>query len=47
LETMKAKLEEELEAIKVEWNKAELEAAIMNLEKVTADLRMTKFKRVG
>lgn len=47
LNSMKTKLEEELEAIKVEWNKEELEAALMNLEKVTADLRMTKFKRVG
>lgn len=47
LSSMKSKLEEELEAIKVEGNKAELEAAIMNLEKVTADLRMAKFKRAS
>ena len=47
LQAMKQKLEEELEAIKVEWNKEQLEAAIMNLEKVTADLRMSKFRKVG
>lgn len=46
LAAMKSKLEEELEAIKVEGNKEELEAALMNLEKVTADLRMSKFKWV-
>lgn len=46
LQTMKSDMEAELEKIKVEGNKEDLEAALMNLEKVTADLRLTKLKNV-
>lgn len=46
LAKMKSDLEVELEKIKVEWNKEELEAALMNLEKVNADVRLAKFGRV-
>lgn len=47
LKAMQSSMQEELDKIKVEWNKEDLEAAIMNLEKVTADLRLAKFKNVG
>jgi len=47
LQEMQAGLQAELEKIKVEGNQEDLEAAIMNLEKVTADLRLAKFKKVG
>lgn len=47
LKKMQATLQEELEKIKIAGNKEDIEAAIMNLEKVTADLRLVKFKEVG
>jgi hypothetical protein len=43
---MQADLEAELELIKVEGNKEELEAALMNLEKVNADMRLAKFGKI-
>ena len=46
LQKMKWDMEAELEKIKVEGNKEDLEAAMINLEKVTADLRLTKLKNV-
>lgn len=46
LNQMKADMEAELEKIKVEGNKDDLELALINLEKVTADLRLTKLKNV-
>lgn len=47
LQKMKDDLQAELDQIKAEWNKQELEAAIMNIEKVTADLRLAKFGKVS
>lgn len=47
LKEMQTALQADLEKIKVEGNAEDLEAAIMNLEKVTADLRLAKFKHVG
>lgn len=46
LTKMQADLEAELEKIKVEGNKEELEAALMNLEKVNADVRLAKFWKI-
>lgn len=46
LAKMQADLEAELELIKVEGNKEELEAALMNLEKVNADMRLAKFGKI-
>ena len=46
LATMKADLENQLEALKVEGNDADIEQAIQNLDKVTADLRVAKLKNV-
>lgn len=47
LATMQAEMQATLEKIKVEWSVEDLEKAMMNLEKVTADLRLSKLKRVG
>lgn len=46
LQAMKADMEAELDKIKADGNKEELESALMNLEKVTADLRLSKLKNV-
>lgn len=47
LATMKADMQATLEKIKVEWSVEDLEKAMMNLEKVTADLRLSKLRHVG
>ena len=47
LATMQSQMQETLEKIKVEWSVEDLEKAMINLQKVTADLRLVKLKRVG
>lgn len=44
LETMRAAMEEKIKQIKVEGNEQDLEEAIENLEKITAELRLAKIK---
>lgn len=46
LNQMKKDMKDKLEKIKVAGNKDDIELAIINLEKVTADLRLTKLKNV-
>ena len=46
LATMKADLEKQIADLKVEGNDADIEQAMMNLDKVTADLRVAKLKNV-
>lgn len=47
LREMKKEMEEKLKGIKESGNKEDLEDALINLEQVTADLRLTKLKKVG
>lgn len=47
LAKMKEEMEIELEKIRVEWNEEDIEQAIINLEKVTADLRLAKLGKVN
>ena len=44
---MKQDLEQQLESLKVEWNDTDIEQAIQNLDKITADLRVAKLKGVS
>ena len=44
LETMRAAMEEKIKQIKVDGNEQDLEEAIENLEKITAELRLAKIK---
>jgi len=46
LAQMQADMEATLEKIKVEWSVEDLEKAMINLQKVTADLRLVKLKHV-
>ncbi len=46
LEQMQTKLQAELEKIKHEWSDEDLEHALLSLEKVTAELRLSKLSHV-
>lgn len=46
LEQMKQNMEAQLEKIKVEGSVEDLEKAMINLQKITADLRLVKLKHV-
>lgn len=47
LEQMRKDMQEQLEKIKVDGSVEDLEAAMINLQKVTADLRLVKLKHVA
>ncbi len=47
LEQMKKDMQEQLDKITVEGNMEEFEKAMINFEKITADLRLTKLKGVS
>jgi len=46
LEQMRIQMQEDLEKIKLEGNEEDLEEAMINLEKITADIRLAKMKYV-
>ncbi len=47
LEQMKKDLQAQLDKITVEWNMEEFEKAMINFDKITADLRLAKLKRIN
>ena len=46
LEKMKQDMQDQLEKIRVEGSVEDLEKAMINLQKITADLRLVKLKKV-
>lgn len=46
LETMKKEMQIKLEAIRTDGNQQDIDEAMMNVEKINADLRLSKLQRV-
>lgn len=46
LEQMRTQMQQDLEKIKLEGNEEDLEEALLNIEKITADIRLAKMKHV-